>query len=275
MFQNAIKNELKTFLLSKNLILSGNDSYDFIMNEYCNYLDKWIEPKKRKVVYSDNISSNTDFSSILSDFKDKFENGDDINGHLSKGIYKVDYYDKLLINWRIFHLHLNLTTANNLQQMSSNRSGDLLFFTMTDDTIYFIDVEKHSRQNLWSMYNLLETIERNWSFLLHQIEGVLSMQPIIKNDADIKKFFNANINLAYEINGKYYFPPALAGSTSAGTNLNIQLYLNKINRKLCKEGPKPPSNPRNVKVTLNYPIKNPLLKIEWLDGAELKELILP
>lgn len=41
--------------------------------------------------------------------KEKLENGDDVNGHLSKLVFKdMNKTDKMLDDWNIYHLHLRL-----------------------------------------------------------------------------------------------------------------------------------------------------------------------
>lgn len=211
---------------------------------YLNSINRRIYPKERRVCISDKIRNiikkniingknskkEQEAIKVLKEFKIKFENGEDMNGHLSKNIYYSRLFkstgggtkdwksrDYLLDDWGIHHIHLNLKNASNEKEMSNNRGDYLLYIKVTDETIYFIDVTGHITEN-FNNIELLETMDRNWPYLLERylMPGVELLQNT--NSHDIKKSRRNHQLLIYNVNGKVYFPMG-GGLNSAGSNI--------------------------------------------------------
>lgn len=89
------------------------ESVDFhlLLINYFEILRKKIEPKKRKVVISKQLSEKIDSSEFSQwkerfiEIKEMFVKGDDVNGLLSKKSNESDFRDRLLTCWKIHHLH--------------------------------------------------------------------------------------------------------------------------------------------------------------------------
>lgn len=98
---------------------------------------------------------------LIDDMKEKLENGDDVNGHLSKLVFKdMNKTDKMLDDWNIYHLHLRLGSPNVFDK-ARTQSGDLLMAVILHDDAYFIDVTSHSNDD-WFDVRYLKIIKDNW-----------------------------------------------------------------------------------------------------------------
>lgn len=124
----------------------SKESKDFAGDAFLlwiNCIRKRVEICPRKVVISSDLKekmSNPNFAAaakLIKIFAAKMESGEDINGHLSKGIYNADRWDYLLNQWNIRHLHLCEVPAVNKAEMSKNRSSILLFFITTKANAFF------------------------------------------------------------------------------------------------------------------------------------------
>lgn len=257
---------------SKDVTCRCND-FDEAMNEYLNYLDRWIVPKKRRVFLSDNIIEAKITNKEIDYFIKLFENGEDINGHLSRKIYDSDFYDKLLTHWDIHHLHLNTVSACTNLEMKKNRSSILLFFIIRNDAVYFIDVEKHNKNCVFSMFRLLKIIKENWPFLMQKIPIVsIPEENIITRDEDFKRLFDSNVNYFVSIDDDIYMMKF--GSTLAGTSLENRLNINNLKNRLRTISKTIESDIKNIVVELLYPNKNQIMKISWTQDGTTKEVLL-
>ena len=162
-----------------------------------------------------------------------------MNGHLSANIYYSDMSikdkrspiyrksrDYLLDDWGIYHIHLNEKEAKTEQEMRSdktnkekgNRSEYLLFIKISDDKIYFIDILNHNKENVFSDQELLETLDKNWHFILEKylMPKVSSVNRLTNNEIEQTRKNGGFI--LYQINNKVYYPIG-GGLNSAGTNI--------------------------------------------------------
>lgn len=275
MFEKAIKNAIISYFDSIGISYDTSDtSFDKIFEQYMNTIDKWIPPQPRKVLISKEllakINAFTDEQKqIVNYFKGLFESGKDINGHLSRLIYNSDKYDKLLMLWDIRHIHLNIIEAHTNNEMRLNRSDNLLFVRVTEDTVYFIDIEKHDKAHVFSMFSLLKIVQNNWEFLLTKHSDIIKTDFEITNDEMLEKCFNANINcFIYKINESYYSVGAKA-QTLAGTSLDNALKYGELQKCLNKIYPKPPIYPKDVECILHHK-KDYFCDLTWMEGSAQK-----
>lgn len=277
MVERAIANEIYKYFKEQNIKKNVIDDFVEVLSAYYHHIKKWIHPHKRQVVISKELQLKINENQIdnkyiiaIEKFKDKFEDGLNMNGHLSKQIYNSKFYDKLLICWRIHHLHLDITEAHNKREMTKNRSNMLLFCIIVYDRVYFIDIESHKKDYVFSMFNLLDIIYNNWISLIenYELKGVEEVYPVIKEDKDIYELREANINIVYELKGKYY---SFLGLNTAGTSIEDTIKIMKLRRNIIERLPKPPLFMTNVEFNIN---RNNLLEgnLSWNEGECRKTL---
>ena len=94
--------------------------------------------KKRKVCKSDVFQCPKQYEQALEEFIQKVENGEDINPFLSNKKDDLEANDLLLYDWKIYHFHY------------------LIFAACTDEAMYFIQIYKHQKKNVFVQKELLE-----------------------------------------------------------------------------------------------------------------------
>ncbi|OAA84682.1 hypothetical protein [Clostridium ljungdahlii] len=239
-FEKDLREQIIESFKKGKIRFHEQDSTDKLLINYLNALNRTITIKKRNVFISDNIKKiiyynklDKKYINALLKFKNNFENGIDMNGHLSANIYYADLFsnkdnkiynksrDYLLDDWGIYHIHLNEKDAGNEKQMhgktNGNRSKYLLFVKVTNNEVYFIDILYHNEKNVFSRMELVETLDRNWHFLLENNLQPKTFVPKL-NDKEINDKRKKGDYLLYNINGKTYIPIG-GGLTSAGTNI--------------------------------------------------------
>lgn len=226
----------------------SDSSSDQVLLEYFNYKSKCIDPHRRKVFYSKELKSKIEqkyyqnkyingstscVDDLIRCFALKFENGEDINGHLSRKVNKADNNDVLLNSWNIKHLHLNPQKANNDIQMKGNRSNWLLFFIVDDANVFFLDVIEHPKGCGFSSFNFLKIASSNdWMNKLgfYQIDGATHINIEITDDTKIYELLHkSHVNVNFTIDGKIYMA---MGISLQGDNVGNVLICNKLNSKL-------------------------------------------
>ena len=219
-FKNDIKEQLCKILEYYEVEFDKNDDLLGILISYLNFANRLISINSRKVHISRQLESkcdnDNDLHEIIEKFKKQFEDGDNMNGYLSRAIHhsnistveRIEYSkarDYLLDDWGIHHLHLSNTKANTKDEMKNNRSDKLLFLVIRDSDVYFIDVLNHNDKNIFQQKGLLEIIENNWSFIIDKycLNGVKEIELKIEDPKMIAKLRKIGMNVAYEIKVKY------------------------------------------------------------------------
>jgi len=245
-FEKDLREQIIQLLSEDKIKLNEQDSTCRLLISYLNAINRTIKPIPRKVFLSDNIEKiikqnqlEKKYIDVLLKFKFNFEKGIDMNGHLSANIYYSDMSikdkrspiyrksrDYLLDDWGIYHIHLNEKEAKTEQEMRSdktnkekgNRSEYLLFIKISDDKIYFIDILNHNKENVFSDQELLETLDKNWHFILEKylMPKVSSVNRLTNNEIEQTRKNGGFI--LYQINNKVYYPIG-GGLNSAGTNI--------------------------------------------------------
>jgi hypothetical protein len=223
---------------------SNKNNYQDVMLKYLTMLNRLIGPKKRNVHISSELNakiSGSDSESIrlkelVNDMQIKIENGEDVNGHLSKLVFrKLDETDKMLDDWNIYHFHLCLGNPNVFDD-SRTQSGDLLMATILFDDAYFIDITNHSKDD-WFLKEYLEIIKNNWeSELLIRYDDIIDVPNLDESVSSIKGLRKANVNsIIHKIGDSYYCVKYAMGYSVAGTSskaMNALIFLNKYLQKL-------------------------------------------
>lgn len=245
-FEKDLREQIIQLLSKGKIKFNEQDSTCRLVISYLNVINRMINPIPRKVFLSDNIEKiikknqlEKKYIDALLKFKFNFEKGIDMNGHLSANIYYSDMSikdkrspiyknsrDYLLDDWGIYHIHLNEKEAKTELEMRSdktnkekgNRSKYLLFIKISDNKIYFIDILNHNKENVFSHQELLETLDRNWHFILEKY--------LVSEVSSVKRLTNKEIQEArkrgsfmlYLINNQVYFPIG-GGLNSAGTSI--------------------------------------------------------
>ncbi|WP_343338041.1 hypothetical protein TPELB_35600 [Terrisporobacter petrolearius] len=228
---------------NKNKIeIEVDERFSMRMISLLNWKEKMVYTIPRKVYISQHLLQNMNenieesITDKIYEFKKKFEMGEDINSNLSKGIFDSNSLDYILNIWNIKHLHLSNSVELNKNKMSSNRSDYLLFFTLNNDNVYFIDVRKHPKGAGFTSFKFLEILEENnWLNIigLNKIEDCLGLSIVIEKDEDIYELTKSGINIIYKINGAYYINVmgiALRGNKINHTSklINIRKEINRL-----------------------------------------------
>lgn len=265
LFEKAICDSIKQYFISNSIRYNEVDDFQLMLIQYLNSMYKHITPIRRNVHISDNLMLNSDYTEEITAFKEKFENGEDMNGHLSRKIYNADYFDALLNSWNIYHFHLSMVTANTDSEMAINRSSTLLFAYVGENDVYFIDIANHSQQHVFSMFSLLETGQRNWEEIFEPLElkDIISLNRVVTNDSELGTLLKNHINLVYKINGKYYLTNL--GVSTTGSKTEHTRYSIELSKKLKKLFPRIPEYPTNILFTLSGDV-NPFGELEWNVG---------
>jgi len=164
---------------------------DKILYTYLNLQKRIISQTKRKVYEADIFKCPTEKEKFWGELKEKFENGDDVNAYQSKEIDSFDYRDLMLLDWNIFHFHLN----SDMNGKFVKRSGLLLYAYITDSAVYAINIMSHGK---WYDSCLIETIHRNWPQLIkgHICKGISSDNISEKDRKSLRdKHCNASVSV--------------------------------------------------------------------------------
>lgn len=90
--------------------ISDMEKNSELLIKHLNMVNKLIERKKYAVNVSKKINEreySNDIKKIIDVIKWKFENEYNLNSYLSTKIFSPNYYDVLLNDWGIYHLHLS------------------------------------------------------------------------------------------------------------------------------------------------------------------------
>lgn len=181
---------------------------------YFNLKKRLVEKKTRSIKKSKEFCCPLYLNQGLKNLENKIKNGESIWQHLSRKIICLDYNDKMLYDWGIYHLHLGINyNKNNLV----NGTKEILFAMFDDKTAYFIQIYDHQQ---WTNKDVLNIIENNWPHLIcnSEIPGNVDVEYEFNND-DIKELRNANINPIIKLDsGKCYIPIG-GGVTANGGSL--------------------------------------------------------
>lgn len=155
----------------KNNGFKCGDNEDWI-RLYFNMQKRVISLIPRTVIKSKEFVCPTEYEYALEEIEDKIKNGNSIIPYMSDKILDLNYRDRLLYDWNIYHLHLS---RRQRPDGFIKRSDYELFIYVTDDTVYFIQIYPHSKKHLYSTQEMVAIIHKNWPNLIsrYKIKGVL------------------------------------------------------------------------------------------------------
>ncbi len=185
------------------------------LNTYFNVKKRKIIPTPRTIHKSDVFCCPKDYESPLKEIEKHITNGDDLTPYMSKSIDKGDFYDSLLYDWNIQHLHLGSIVPS---EKFVSRSNYLLFVFFTEKDAYFIQIYPHNEKFVFAKEEMMHIIDRNWSELISRfsINGILSETITDKDRAMLRK---SGISTLTEVgNGKMYCSIG-GGYASSGISL--------------------------------------------------------
>ena len=220
---------------------SSVNDYETVMLQYISMLNRLIGPKKRRVHISRELMSRISgtaqeskrLKGLIDDMKEKLENGDDVNGHLSKLIFKdMNKTDKMLDDWNIYHIHFCFGSPDVFDKVRK-QSGDLLMAVILFDDAYFIDATNHSKDD-WFDVRYLKIIKDNWEQeLLIRHDDIIGVPNLDESVSDIKEFRNAGINsFIHKIDDYYYSAKYAFGYSLAQTSNKAMFSLINLNKYL-------------------------------------------
>jgi hypothetical protein len=221
-FLEDLKTELTRELTKIGCTLSGNDSTEDLIVRWCDYELRRIVPAQRNVEESTEFKQSrsklsAEETAALDAIIKKLEDGDDVNGHLSKAILNADQPDLMMADWRIYHVHIS-----NSKKLPSDfffiRAGNLAFAIVNATTVYFLDILRHEKEN-WSKSVFLEIVKKNWPSLLGPYEQKGKLEPGISiSDEERQTLRRAGINVPTVIGDSVVFGPG-GGVTADGNPL--------------------------------------------------------
>jgi hypothetical protein len=226
-----------------------------LLRKYINVKSKLVEERPRKVYYSSELQSKLPEASYFDDLKiieKKFEDGEDINPHLSTRVLKPNNQDGLLNDWRIRHLHISNTKWKPTDKFYK-RSDYLLMFIEGKDFACFLDVRPHSESRtkdlnkcLWVRNELLEILQDNWEELLEPYE-LKEMKTAEKyTNEEFLQLREAGVFMFTIIRDKVYQPPG-GGTTTASTGASQSNQAIVILNKICEKFREIKENPDKYK----------------------------
>lgn len=252
-----IAEHMKSVMVSRKITFRHDADDANIILAYMNVLGKRIYPKPRKVIFSNELKNKIKEASfiqndedttrnqsqqtinLITHFKTLFENGQDVNNHLSTQIFSSKRQDILFNTWNIKHIHLNEIEAGSKNAMKKNRADFLLFCIVENEFVYFLDVRYHPNSDEFSSYSFLQIAFNNgWMEKLGFSEiGAeyipYSMEPKVTDDKTLYNLYNSNINLAFDFQGHGFIGIA-TGVTGSGDKIENVHVLNQFRKQIRK-----------------------------------------
>lgn len=217
---------IEDYYNENNVSFNKADEEDFhlFLIDYFEILRKGIARQKRTVHISRELKAKAKGSAFKEwrerffQIKGMFEKGEDVNSLLSKRARESGFRDRLLTCWDMHHLHF----------FPEKKFGDMLLFAIVkDDVVYMIDVIPHSKKYVFSTFELLNIVYRNWSFLIepYRLKGITGLNYVIKTDEEVNTLRTAGISTAIQLKDKIY---ALDMMSTDGHNAKDVMYANQI-----------------------------------------------
>ncbi len=230
-FETDLKNIAKKELDFYEVDYSKTKSTRELINIFVNLKLRLIQSIPRKVIKSHKIHNanyNKTISDALKDIENSFISGADVSPYFSKDIFKAGFTDYLFADWKINHLHLNPKIKDT---KFVKRSKEVLFITIFQDTVYFIDIRPHGingEKYVFAQKDLLQIIFDEWSFILEPYKTLLTaMAPNIRPPKDIDNFRKSGWTIPQEINGNVYAPMG-GGITTANTSTEVSIETSRL-----------------------------------------------
>ncbi len=180
-----------------------------------------ISPRPRQIYRSAELNCPPGLQAGLDTVTEKLKQGEDVKPHLHTRIATdPDYYDGLLDDWGIHHLHLGTKVW---KDGFMARTNEVLFVRVTDDAAYVLQVLPHKNAidpdlGNWVNSELLKIIHRNWPDSIARYRfptGIRLAQSISDRDRQRARPYVA---LPTEVDGVVFMPLG-GGATTAGVGV--------------------------------------------------------
>ena len=114
-FEDDMKRVLRKDILDVGYPACDIDP-DNVIYQYFVLKKRLIKKCPRQIKYADTFVRPTDpvLEQGLSLFEEKIRRGDDVNPHLNKAMANINYQDKMLFDWDIYHFHLGTSGCHRL-----------------------------------------------------------------------------------------------------------------------------------------------------------------
>lgn len=260
-FKNDFKEILKEELNSNKIIYNDSDDLLKFMVMYYDVIKRIpIIGVEYNVIFSKYL--NNKFSRLpvetqecINDIVNRLKSGKSITTYLSKSVLNANTKDNELQNWNIYHAHVKKVSLD--YSKPAERSDLLLFFTVKDGDVYFIDVKSHPKSSGWFDKSLLEIIYDNWQYLLLVFEDVIGLEGELPDNKVHRA--SERLGILVTVRGKVVVPTNL-GNTTAGNTIHSTMWAQKWIRCLNDLEKKIENNMDNIKSNIEKQIGNKIEK---------------
>jgi hypothetical protein len=208
-----LKEIVRAQLTARGAIWSHSDDAERLLLRVLNLESKTLSANPRRVHFSAEFETQRAALTVvekvaLRDIIREFENGDDVNAHLSKASVDTKITDQLLAHWGIHHIHIS-NWKDKPGDYFYARTGPLIFALVGRSDVYFLEIYPHGKGHAetWTRQELLKTVEKNWPALLDCVE----LNDAIdlgrdSTDQDLIDLRKANINVSTKVAGRIVGP---------------------------------------------------------------------
>jgi hypothetical protein len=180
---------------------------------YFNWLNRLIQPSKRKVHYSKEFICPPNEQDGLFKLEQKIIAGENLIPHLTRTIKDIRYNDLLLNDWGIHHLHLSSKVE---ADGFVKRNEYILYALFNKNDAYLIQIMDHKS---FSKQELLRILHKNWPESISKYRAIdLKPSSTIITDEDIQQYRKSGLMVLVEVEGVVYFPMG-GGLSAARTNV--------------------------------------------------------
>ncbi len=229
-FMNDLRSFAENVLDHYGLDHTSSEKTTAVLRRWVNLQLRLIPVRPRKVSVSAKILAmtlDTRQKHAFDAISQKFENGDEVNSHLSKTIFQEDYTDYLFTDWAIHHLHLS-TTPDPKNPRFVKRSDKLLFIMLNDSDAYFIDIRDHGEDYVFAQKELLQVVHDSWPQIIKRYRlNVISVEREFNDPEEIHKLRKAGVNIMYKVGDAVYMPIG-GGVNTAATSANMVMQTDNL-----------------------------------------------
>lgn len=219
---------LGSWLGKKGYAVGPDVKLDDVSVLFFNVQRRLIARRPRKVLTAIEFGRPDDLAAGLAQFTKEAERGDYLTPRQSKKLLHADFNDGLLNAWDIHHFHLG-TERDPSDPRFVQRTDQVLFARVTDDTVYMLDVAKHGA---WSEQRFVHVILRNWpeSLEMYRLNAVAGPERSV-SDKEVAALRSAGVELMPQgPDGAVYFPFGGGIATSRRSMQVVQRSCNHLDR---------------------------------------------
>lgn len=145
------------------------------------------------------------------ELKSELECGIDVTGRLSRTTKDAPHEDMMFNDWGVQRFHLGIRDL----QGNVPRTNSILFAVVRDDVVHCIGFFEHGA---WAEIEVLESLERNWPYLMEHARYKGSMASQNYSDEERSRLRKLGGNVSNTINGVVYGAVG-GGYTAAKTSM--------------------------------------------------------